>query len=51
MPWKRLARLRAGWPRFREEPQPLGQRNTTFIKTLLTADAVVIVGQAAIIAD
>jgi hypothetical protein len=31
----------------RHDGQPLGQRNTAFIKTLLTADAVVIAGQAA----
>ena len=31
----------------RHDGQPLAQRNTTFIKTLLTADAVVIAGQAA----
>ena len=31
----------------RHDGQPLAQRNTAFIKTLLTADAVVIAGQAA----
>jgi len=31
----------------RHDGQPLAQRNTTFIKTLLTADAVIIAGQAA----
>ena len=31
----------------RHDGQALGQRNTTFIKTLLKADAVVIAGQAA----
>jgi nicotinamidase-related amidase len=31
----------------RHDGQPLAQRNTTFIKTLLTSDAVVIAGQAA----
>ena len=31
----------------RHDGQPLAQRNTTFLKTLLTADAVVIAGQAA----
>jgi nicotinamidase-related amidase len=31
----------------RHDGQPLAQRNTSFIKTLLTADAVVIAGQAA----
>jgi nicotinamidase-related amidase len=31
----------------RHDGQPLAQRNTTFIKTLLTADAVIVAGQAA----
>jgi nicotinamidase-related amidase len=31
----------------RHDGHPLGQRNTAFIKTLLTADAVIIAGQAA----
>ncbi len=31
----------------RHDGQPLAQRNTAFLKTLLTADAVVIAGQAA----
>jgi nicotinamidase-related amidase len=31
----------------RHDGQPLGQRNAAFIKTLLTADAIVIAGQAA----
>jgi nicotinamidase-related amidase len=31
----------------RHDGQPLAQRNTTFLKTLLTSDAVIIAGQAA----